>query len=332
VISQIEISVIIPTRNRSDLLTEQIESLFKQTLSPERYEIIVLDNLSDDDTPEKMKELIAKAPCKMRFHPLGENRGPVHARNLGAQMAEGSVLAFTDSDCVTHPEWLARGLAAMQTTPKTVMVSGAVLNKPGQQIKFFSLTNCAPPGENYTYPGCNVFYRKDLFLAMGGFDQSAWLYDIGHSPIECADSDLAWKVREAGHHNAYSDDVIVYHEVKEVSLMSWLMYPARLLVLPELIRRHPQLRDQLLLGGLFFSRENIIFYVFLAGLILAPFLGVWWLLLSAPYVLWALSTHARFSLGRIHRLLARIPLFAARHAVMCGSLVYGSLRSRTLVL
>ena len=327
------VSVIIPTRNRARLLADVIESLFVQSLDPGRYEIIVVDNRSEDGTPKMIEELQRRAPCRLRYEYCEVNRGPVYTRNLGARLAQAPILAFTDSDCRAHPKWLERGLDAFERSSKVALVSGAVLDKPGQPVKFFTLRNGAAPGENYTYPTCNVFYRRDVFHELGGFDESVWLYDVSTSPIECADTDFAWKVREAGYDNFYSDDLIIYHEVPVVKPIVWLLYHTRLLVIPELVRRHPQLRRKLLLGGIFFSRENILFYLFLLGLILGVLIHPAMLLLCAPYLLWALALRGgKLTLARIPRLIARIPVFAVRHVVVCGSLLYGSLRSRRLVL
>ena len=187
--STLRISVLIPTRNRAALLREVIESVWKQTLDPRQYEIIVIDNRSTDDTAQMLEEMARRSPSRMRFQVMEENHGPVHTRNIAARMAEGGILAFTDSDCAVHPAWLERALAVFDQSPEVALVSGPVLDKPGQPVRFFTLRNGAAAGENYTYPTCNVFYRRGVFLELGGFDESVWLIDILNSPIECADTD-----------------------------------------------------------------------------------------------------------------------------------------------
>ena len=247
----LKVSVIIPTRNRRELLREVIESLCNQTLDPNGFEIIVMDNASTDGTPVLIKHLQARSPCTIRYGQLSSNLGPVQARNLGVKLAEAEIVAFTDSDCRAHPEWLERGLQVLTESDGSAFVAGAVLDKPDQAVSFFTIRNGAVPGENYTYPTCNVFYRKSVFLEMGGFDESVWLCDIANSPIECADTDLAWRIKEAGYETAYLDDLIIYHEVARATPRNWLLYHTRLLVIPELVRRHPQLRKKLLQWGLF---------------------------------------------------------------------------------
>src|SRR5262245_24730960 len=90
------VSVVIPTFNRAHLITGAIESVLAQTLPP--LEIIVVDDGSTDDTPERL------APYLDRIVFLGqENRGVSAARNAGIQAARGNLIAFLDSDDVWHP-------------------------------------------------------------------------------------------------------------------------------------------------------------------------------------------------------------------------------------
>jgi glycosyltransferase involved in cell wall biosynthesis len=326
------VSVVVPTFNRVELLLDLLRSLRNQTLAPDKFEVIVIDNGSTDDTSQQVAALAAEPGCRITCHRIEPNVGPVRARNIGASLVSAPIIAFTDSDCRAHPEWLERALEMFQQDPDLGMLSGAMLDKPEQLIRFFTIRNAAGPGENFAYPACNIFYRRSVFEALGGFDQSAWLFEIAKSPIEFADTDLAWRLRESGHKNAYSDDLIVYHEVFRATLVAWLMYPARILVTPELIRRHPEIRRKMLYLRLFFARENIIFYLFWIGIIAAVF---WWplVLLCLPYLYWAATIGTTgISFHRIPRIIARVPLLFARHCVICGSLIFGSLRFGRLVL
>jgi glycosyltransferase involved in cell wall biosynthesis len=327
------VSVIIPTRNRVRLLEEVIRSLWIQTLPPSAYEIIVIDNCSTDGTPEMMQRLAAEAPCRLVYRKLEENRGPAAARNLAAHLAGADILAFTDSDCRAHPEWLARAVAAFQESPKIALVSGAVVDKPGQPVKFFSLRNGAGPDENYMYPACNVFYRRDAFLELGCFDESAYFYDIRNSPIECTDTDFAWKLQGAGYGHRYVPEAIIYHEVARTTPLNWLLYHIRILVIPELVRRHPGMRAKVLHAGIFYSDHNAFFYLAVLGCVLGLLVHWAFLALAIPYVVWAATVAGgRITFMRIPRILARILCFAMMHVVVSGSLIYGSARSRTLVL
>ncbi len=329
----LEVSVVIPTRNRKELLRDVIESIWGGTMPPDRYEIIVVDNQSTDGTPEMVAEMQRESPCRLRFHVMAENRGPASSRNHGVQMAESGLIAFTDSDCRAHPRWLELGTEAMRD-PEVAFCNGSVLDKPEQPIKFFTRTNSGVTEEHPTYPTCNAFYRRDLFLKYGSFDEALCFKDIFNRVSECADVDLAWKIKKAGHRNAFVRDMIIYHEVDVLSPWNWMRDPFRLYIVCLIVKRHPELRALLLKWKLFFNRENILVYLATIGLILALVFMKWqFLLLAVPVLVWGmLAGGGRITPGRLHKLLPRAALLTARQAFICAGLIYGSIRFRSLVL
>ena len=99
------VSVIIPAFNRKDELQELLAALAQQTLAPEQFEIIVVDDGSTDDTLFYLKSLVDSGRENLIFH-YQKNQGPGAARNRGMAMARGDVFAFTDTDCRPRPDWL----------------------------------------------------------------------------------------------------------------------------------------------------------------------------------------------------------------------------------
>lgn len=326
------VTVLIPTRNRARLLREVIEAIWKQDFPKDRFEIVVVDNISDDGTAEMMEDLIKRSPCSMRFHVMPVNKGPAHSRNTGAKIARGKILAFTDSDCAPETDWLAKGTKPFESDDVS-FVTGPVFYKPGQPVSFFSRTVGELHDENITYPTANAFYRRSVFLEKGGFDEKLCFNDFFQRPVECADTDLAWRIKDEGGKNVFIRDMIVYHEVENMKPVAWAMEPFRNFVVPFLVRRHPTLRGQLLKWGVFFNPENIRFYPVLIGLVLGILVHPLFLLLGLPYVLWAARAgNPDLSIRRIPRIIARVILLSARQLVSCAGLFYGSLRFRTLVL
>lgn len=96
------ISVIVPFRNASSYLRRCIHSLLNQTLGPDEYEIILVDNNSSDDG----RAIVAEYPRVKLLEEL-EN-GSYAARNRGLEEARGDIVAFTDSDCDVDEDWLER--------------------------------------------------------------------------------------------------------------------------------------------------------------------------------------------------------------------------------
>lgn len=95
------ISVIIPTYNRAHLIKESLQSVLDQTLKP--YEIIVVDDLSTDNTEEVIKSL--NSPL-IKYVKNQRKKGANGARNTGILMAQGEYIAFQDSDDIWLPQKL----------------------------------------------------------------------------------------------------------------------------------------------------------------------------------------------------------------------------------
>ena len=329
--SEVLVTVLLPTYNRERLLREAIESLYQQTLDPKQFVVLVIDNCSTDNTPALIAELQQRAPFEIVYHRTEENGGCFRSLNLGVEMSLTEIVASLDSDCWAHPEWLKRGLEGF-AGGDIAFVAGHIADKPGQPVKFFSMRNGALPSENPFYPSGNCFYRKSIVHQMCGFDENLSFGDVGTSPIGCADSDLAWRTIEAGHKHVYRNDLIVYHEVTNLRPLPWLKVHWRMVSIPALIRKHPDLRSYLT-WGLFFIPDNRLFYLMLIGLPLAALVSPWGLLLGLPFVVrLAINPGRRFSILRLPRMAARIVLLSLRQVVISSSLIYGSLRARTLVL
>ena len=105
------ISVIIPTRNRRELLLRAIDSVLKQT--HEELEIIVIDDASDDGTQSAVLDLHEE---RVQYVRLQEAQGACAARNRGVDMARGEYIAFQDSDDIFHPDKLEKQLQYLTKT------------------------------------------------------------------------------------------------------------------------------------------------------------------------------------------------------------------------
>ncbi|MBR3764911.1 MAG: glycosyltransferase [Clostridia bacterium] len=111
------ISVIIPTRNRRELLLRALSSVLEQT--HEDLEIIVIDDASDDDTQAAVLEMHED---RVQYLRLNEQQGACAARNRGVDMARGEYIAFQDSDDIFHPDKLEKQLQYLHETGADVVV------------------------------------------------------------------------------------------------------------------------------------------------------------------------------------------------------------------
>lgn len=127
------ISVVIPTYNRKDKLPACIQSVLAQTYT--NIEVIVVDDASTDGTQH-----LFDAPGDPRVHYVRyeQNRGACYARNLGAQRARGSVLAFQDSDDLWHPDKLQKQYDLLTAT--------------GADLCYCGMNRVAANGSSFYYP------------------------------------------------------------------------------------------------------------------------------------------------------------------------------------
>lgn len=196
----LQISVIVPVRNGARTIPALLRSLEEQTLPRERFEVIVVDNGSSDDTAE----VAASLGAKVVQEPIA-NRS--RARNRGAAAAATDVYAFTDADCVAHPGWLE---ALLGCAPAAPLVAGEVklrVSDPPNAIeRFEALWRFGQKTwvEQGWAATANLLVHAAAFEAIGGFDAS-WRH-IGE------DADFCLRARDAGYSLSYCPDAVVDHE------------------------------------------------------------------------------------------------------------------------
>ncbi len=106
-------SVVITTYNRAKLLADTLRSLAAQQVSPDlRWEVIVVDNNSRDDTPEVARSFGQTPGLSVRYA-FEPRQGQSFARNLGVEAADGAVVLFTDDDIIPNVDWVSAMLRAL---------------------------------------------------------------------------------------------------------------------------------------------------------------------------------------------------------------------------
>lgn len=113
------VSVILPTHNRRNYLAESVDSVLRQTF--ENFELIVVDDASDDETPAFLDGL-AKRDGRVRVIRTNENLGCNGARNLALERVRGSYVALIDDDDLALPERLERTVEGFSSSPNVDVV------------------------------------------------------------------------------------------------------------------------------------------------------------------------------------------------------------------
>ena len=108
-------SVIVPSFNRSEEIAELLKSFQQLNFPRERFELIVSDDGSSDDTPERVADFQRDGSFTLKLL-TQENAGPGAARNHGMAEARGDFFIFIDSDCTVPPDWLAQIDRALNET------------------------------------------------------------------------------------------------------------------------------------------------------------------------------------------------------------------------
>jgi glycosyltransferase involved in cell wall biosynthesis/SAM-dependent methyltransferase len=324
------VTVAIPSRDRAHLLPEALTSAFKQDYPSDRYEILVINDGSVDNTEEVYEQLRPQAKCQMRYIKT-TGIGTAAARNLATREAEGEIVAHTDDDCRLPTGWISAAVRAFE--PGVAFVAGPILPKPEQTFTYFSWS-MNHPVDNGTYPTSNIFYRREIFLDEGGFNETFGMNLLGR-PVWGWDSDLAWRLIRKGYQARFAVGAVNYTEVFHLSPMRWVLESWRVSMIPTVVRFVPEIRKTLLYGRYFLSQDGFQFYLFLLGIILAiVFANPVWGLLMIPWT-WVALKVVRIDWWppiRWPKGIAKIGFLLGRFGLAVVAAFYGSIRARRLLL
>lgn len=165
----LRISVIVPVRNGRMHLARCLEALARSEHAD--FEVIVVDDCSTDNTPQIAERYGA------RYVRTSQTLGPGGARNLGAQYAEGEILAFIDADVVVPPEALRLIAEDFCRDPDLAAVFGSYDENPAwptfvsqyKNLMHHYVHQTSSESAGTFWAGCGAI-RKAVFEEFGGFD------------------------------------------------------------------------------------------------------------------------------------------------------------------
>jgi glycosyltransferase involved in cell wall biosynthesis len=256
----------VPTYNRAALLPFLFDALGRQVYPADRIELIVVDNSSSDGTEEVVRRWGEALPFPVTFR-RKENRGPAASRNLGASLARGDILAFTDSDCIPDRAWIANAMQVFRTDVD--IVCGPMVGLARAERGIYSTQYKESVRDTGLYPAGNLFFRRRWFDQVGGFDERYGIYPWG-GLVAGEDTDLVWRAKRSGAKATFAGDVVVGHQPSPPPpLLARSLQPVVLQIFPHLLRSVPELRRTYLWRGYFMSPTHLGFDVALAGVVAA---------------------------------------------------------------
>lgn len=244
------ISVVVAAHNRSARLVRLLDALRAQTLRPDQFETIVIDDASTDDTPDMLREQERRGDLDLRVIRRERSEGPGAARNEGWRAARAPVVAFTDDDCRPAPVWLEAALSTIGEDGNLV-VQGRVTHDPEEEhlLGPFSRSLRAEEADGW-YPTANMIYPRALLDRLDGFDAKTFTGPGGE------DTDLAWRAMKAGANIRFSDEALVWHCVHVDGPLGRLRRATRWSETMACFRLHPELRRRNLVRGLFWKPSH----------------------------------------------------------------------------
>lgn len=195
------ISVVVCCYNGALTLEETLAGL--AALDYPNYEVIVVNDGSTDATPQIASRFDVRLVST-------ENRGLSAARNTGMELATGEIVAYIDDDAYPDPDWLTFLAAAFERSDHAAMggpniapyedndIAECVANAPGGPLHVLVGDELAEH-----IPGCNMAYRRDKLMAVGGFDPQF--------RVAGDDVDVCWKIQARGWTLGFCAAAMVWH-------------------------------------------------------------------------------------------------------------------------
>lgn len=210
-----ELSVVIPTYGKSDTLPLVMRALEGQSVGRERFEVVVIDDGSPDDTTDRLRALERSTPLRFRWM-TQENRGVSATRNRGAGEARGAIVLFIQDDIVARPDLLERHLAIHARHPEpTAAGVGKVTWPPEWAIDHFMswLDNGGPQFRYHQVRGRRTVTFKHFYTCNVSLKRQALLDHPFDEEIVYGfeDLELALRLERAGFVFHFDEQALGYH-------------------------------------------------------------------------------------------------------------------------
>lgn len=248
----IKLSVIIPSYKRPELLKRCLHSLVLQDFPPDDYEIIVITDGIDQNSHRSVEECRAKTLFSNIFcYSLPVKKGPAAARNAGWQMARGSLILFTDDDCIASQQWIKTYYAAFEyyrVTP-IAFCGKVIVPRPANPTDFELNTSHLETADFIT---ANCACSRNALEKVHGFDEQftmAWRED----------SDLHFKLLKKNVPVFKIEEAVIFHPVRKAPWGVSLREQKKSMFNALLFKKHPRLYKEKISSSILWNYYLMIF-------------------------------------------------------------------------
>jgi len=228
----LQVSVVVPTCGRADLLNRCLEALTAQHIEPTAYEIVIVDDGPSHSTEHIVAEWTARTSERRLDIFYIANRGlhgPAAARNRGWQAAHAPIVVFTDDDTVPTADWLKSGLAQFDDDVDAIWgrIEMPVSGTPTDYERDAQHLQTAE------FVTANCFCRKKVLELVDGFDERfrfAWRED----------SDFYFRLLDARANIVHAPQAVVVHPVRPAPWGVSISQQKKILFDALLYKKHPR--------------------------------------------------------------------------------------------
>jgi glycosyltransferase involved in cell wall biosynthesis len=226
-VPEFDVSVVLCTWNRADVLPQALDGLAAQEARGTRYELLLVDNNSTDATRQVIESFIGRCPVPARYL-FEAKQGLSHARNAGIASARGALVAFTDDDVFVSPDWVFSLKRAFDDFPQAAFIGGKVLPVwRGSMPKWMDPSHAglavqdygnevrvlSDPANRVCLIGANLACRRELFDQIGLFAPE--LQRVKDSVGSMEDDEFEGRAISAGKLGVYDPRIVIKVSVPE---------------------------------------------------------------------------------------------------------------------
>jgi cellulose synthase/poly-beta-1,6-N-acetylglucosamine synthase-like glycosyltransferase len=209
-----EVAIIVAVRNEQNYIRKCLDSLLNQDFPPDRFQIIVIDGLSEDNTKSVVEEYQKRFPERITLYD-NPNRVQAVGRNIGIKNSSSEFVLYIDGHSQPSSSYVRKLVTILRTSPRIAGIGG-IHQSPNDETFFGKAINIAQGSllgggrssyrpktkPNFVDPLSFCMYRRSVLEKTGLFNESL---------VSGEDYELNWRIRHLGYNLMTTPDAVVYY-------------------------------------------------------------------------------------------------------------------------